>query len=44
MTLSDYNNLVESQNYVCCICKNSNGDKYLVIDHCHTSGKVRFFM
>lgn len=39
ITLEDYNNLLESQNNCCAICK--DGDKKLVVDHCHATGRIR---
>lgn len=38
MTIEDYNNLLASQNGSCSICAD---DKNLVIDHCHTTNRVR---
>lgn len=43
MSLIDYKNLLEIQNYKCVIC-NLNQDELiskLNVDHCHTTGKVR---
>lgn len=39
LTEEQYLLLKENQNYSCAICKDSK--KKLVIDHCHTTGKVR---
>ena len=39
LTIEDYNNILEQQNNACAICK--DGDKKLVVDHCHSTGKVR---
>lgn len=43
ITLEQYNNMLEAQNYTCAIC--GNGDEVegrrLAIDHCHTTGEVR---
>lgn len=47
--LEEYNKLLKSQNYLCAICqgssttrkKNSEEQKRLDVDHCHTTGKVR---
>ena len=44
ITIKDYENMIEAQNNQCAICfapgeAERNGK--LVIDHCHTSGKVR---
>ena len=48
ISLDDYNALLEKQNGVCAICKNTEtetgngGDiKRLSVDHCHTTGIVR---
>lgn len=38
ITLADYNEMKISQNNKCLIC---NREVKLVVDHCHTSGKVR---
>lgn len=38
ITIDDYNNMIDSQNGVCLICNKPNK---LVIDHNHTTGKVR---
>ncbi len=39
ITLETYNELLITQNGICCICKKDN--KKLVIDHDHKTGKVR---
>lgn len=48
LTLSEYNILLESQNYVCKICKKTEtskscggNQKLLSVDHCHITGRVR---
>ena len=43
ISLEDYNNLLESQNYTCKICKKEekHTNKALAVDHCHSTGKVR---
>lgn len=49
ITSDQYENMLISQNYVCFICKNpetgrsssGNNIKYLAVDHCHKTGKVR---
>ena len=42
LSLEDYNNLLEKQNYVCAICKNKcSTGRSLAIDHDHNTGKVR---
>lgn len=45
ISLNDYNNKLESQNYCCAICgaKDISNDRMtkLVVDHNHTTGEVR---
>jgi hypothetical protein len=43
ITLNEYNEMLENQNYKCAICGNEDEveGRRLAIDHCHTSGKVR---
>jgi hypothetical protein len=51
ITLSEYNDLREKQNYSCAVCKKHEtevaqgramvSDYALHVDHCHTTGKVR---
>ena len=44
ITLDDYNNLLEKQNYRCAICNKHNSDnnkKNLFVDHCHKTGIIR---
>ena len=42
ITDDEYHLLNESQNYVCAICKKSDGrGARLAIDHCHETGKIR---
>lgn len=42
LTVEEYNNLCELQNFVCAICKNKNrSGRRLAVDHCHKTGKVR---
>lgn len=47
MSIEDYNNMLESQNYLCAICNRHYTEvihgkkKRLCIDHCHTTGKIR---
>jgi hypothetical protein len=43
ITLADYNDMLEAQDYKCAICRNEDEveGRRLAIDHCHTSGKVR---
>lgn len=39
ISLVDYKTLVDNQNNTCFICKENHNK--LVVDHCHTTGKVR---
>ena len=39
ITTEDYETLLEIQENCCAIC--GDGDKKLVVDHCHATGKVR---
>tara|TARA_R100000808_G_scaffold19246_1_gene41849 strand:- start:8 stop:517 length:510 start_codon:yes stop_codon:yes gene_type:complete len=45
ITLDDYNRMLKSQNNRCAICNSTatgnRSQKYLSIDHCHATGKVR---
>jgi Recombination endonuclease VII len=45
ITLEEYNSKLESQQYVCAICRNptpnSNQHKHLYVDHNHSTGKIR---
>lgn len=43
ITLEDYNNMLEAQDYKCAICGNEDEveGRRLAIDHCHKTGKVR---
>lgn len=44
ITLLDYENLLNEQNFLCKICKTSETSKKkmgLAVDHCHETGKVR---
>lgn len=49
ITLEEYNLLLKTQNYVCKIChcpetvisSSRNAVKYLAVDHCHDTGKIR---
>lgn len=48
ITADDYDSMLESQEYVCKICRKpetrtapSSGVARLCVDHCHTTGKVR---
>ncbi len=42
-TLADYDSMFENQKGACAICGvlSGEGRKRLVVDHCHTSGRVR---
>lgn len=39
LTLEMFNRLLESQGWACAICSDAGAS--LVVDHCHTTGKVR---
>jgi transcription elongation factor Elf1 len=43
ITLQEYNDMLEKQDYKCAICGNEDEveGRKLAIDHCHTSGAVR---
>lgn len=43
ITTSEYQQMLEEQQFSCKICGKSQGDngKALAIDHCHTSNKIR---
>jgi len=45
ITLDDYDRMLTSQNNRCAICNSTatgrKGTKYLSVDHCHATGKVR---
>lgn len=47
ITIEQYNELLERQDYVCAICKSSetatekNTLRSLAVDHCHSTGRVR---
>lgn len=47
ISLGDYQDMWETQNGLCKICKNPETAtykgtlKFLVVDHCHTSGEIR---
>lgn len=43
ITLEIFNKILEFQGNKCCICKQplKDGDRFLHIDHCHETGKVR---
>lgn len=39
--VEEYEKLLIEQNYVCAICKCSNGNRKLCIDHCHSTDLFR---
>lgn len=45
VTLEDYDSMFAEQKGVCKICDSEKsqrkGDRYLYVDHCHTTGKIR---
>ena len=44
MSLDDFNNILSRQNYSCAICKSKTPKRKnsgWIVDHCHTTGKVR---
>jgi hypothetical protein len=41
MTLDEYNELLEKQNYGCAICGNNNGNRVMFVDHNHETGEIR---
>lgn len=44
MTLEEYNVMLENQNGVCKICgepENCSRNKFLAVDHCHETNKIR---
>lgn len=44
ITLDDYNKKSEDQNHSCAICHKPSKNQWgaeLVVDHCHTTGKIR---
>jgi hypothetical protein len=48
LTYLDFCNMLENQNYVCAICykvetalDRAGSPRTLVVDHCHTTGKIR---
>lgn len=41
ITLEEYEIMEKGQDGLCAICKKTNGNKHLFIDHCHTTNKVR---
>lgn len=41
LTLGDYDDMLTRQGGVCAICLRGNGNRPLVVDHCHESGAVR---
>lgn len=41
ITVEDYNNMLEAQDYGCYICGGTDANRALSIDHNHSTGKVR---
>ena len=41
LSISEYYDMVDSQENLCKICKKESKEKRLSIDHCHKTGKVR---
>jgi len=41
ITTAQYNEMLIQQGGVCALCGGNNGKKYLAVDHCHNSKKVR---
>jgi hypothetical protein len=41
ISAGQYRELIQLQENKCAICKSSNGDKRLCVDHCHDTGEVR---
>jgi len=41
MTPDEYFQLLESQNGVCAICEQDDGDRRLAVDHDHANGEIR---
>lgn len=37
----NYSDMLEAQEYVCAICQGIDENKFLAVDHCHETGKVR---
>lgn len=41
MELAEYEALSAAQDHLCAICRCGNGNRLLVVDHCHRAGAVR---
>lgn len=43
ITLDEYNDILESQDYSCAICNTNHKEfsRMLAVDHCHTTGNIR---
>lgn len=41
LSITDYFDILEIQQYTCKICKKQNGNRKLAVDHCHMINKVR---
>lgn len=41
LTLEQWEEMAEKQNYKCAICQEEETGKRLSVDHCHTTGKIR---
>lgn len=41
ITVDDYGRMLDEQRGVCAICRTPPGDRYLHVDHCHATGRVR---
>lgn len=41
ITLQTFDAISKEQGGVCAICGEANKGKHLVVDHCHTTGKIR---
>lgn len=41
ITLINYNEMLQKQNYKCAICFKAPDQERLAVDHCHTTNKIR---
>lgn len=44
MSLEEYNDILKKQNGICAVCgesENCNRNKFLAVDHCHDTNKIR---
>ena len=41
ISLADYDILLNKQDGVCLICGQKDLDKFLAVDHCHETGRIR---